>query len=597
MFINKIHKKNTYLIIGLIFIIFWLWPLWNMNGLAVVSDGNLYLQSMEAVKIAILDFSQLPQNNPWIMGGQPHSLQLMSPLSIKFWIFMALETKTALSVYMLFAFMLLLYGSYKIASYYFKDENLKYSFALLSIFNIALIFHLKAGHYIFLSFCYFPLILYFLFKHRSMKYSGVFSGYLFGMMLDDDFAYISAYCIVILSLFIIYFFINFKNKNRQKLLYWCFFFILTTLSVICYKLNIFYEIQNDFPRIGSSSDLSNIFSLLKSYLIPYYKLEGGVFASKRFCTSTWENSVYIGLIAFIFIFFSFKNKFNTAHYIVIFLFLLQLGTLTYLPYGLLKNLPIFESHGCYNRVRIFNSFYLSFLILSGFSYICKNKDLFKGKYFKLYEFRTYILIFILIERLFTSHLLMHDTHKDYKDVDKFSRYFVEYKNYNILDKYKNNKNFFNYSNLPPYEATKQNIGIMRYGGHSFYSYNPYIDENYIGSYAVDEKEYQGEFTIDGKIIRPDFWSPNVIIFNNLEINKKLNLNMNPNRGWKLNGDDLFVNHKVWEHNKKFIIDVKEPSITLKYDTPGINRGIIMNFLILFILFITIYKFKKSKLIK
>ena len=97
---------------------------------------------------------------------------------------------------------------------------------------------------------------------------------------------------------------NFKNKNRQKLLYWCFFFVLTALSVICYKLNIFYEIRNDFPRSGSSGYLSNIFSLLKSYLLPYYKLEGSVFASKRYCTSTWENSVYIGLIAFIFIFFS-----------------------------------------------------------------------------------------------------------------------------------------------------------------------------------------------------------------------------------------------------------------------------------------------------
>jgi hypothetical protein len=92
MFLNKIHKKNTYLIIGLIFIIFWLWLLWNMNDLAVVSDGNLYLQNTEAIKIAILDFSQLPQNNPWIMGGKPQSLHLMSPLSIKFWIFIAFET-------------------------------------------------------------------------------------------------------------------------------------------------------------------------------------------------------------------------------------------------------------------------------------------------------------------------------------------------------------------------------------------------------------------------------------------------------------------------------------------------------------------------
>ena len=67
--------------------------------------------------------------------------------------------------------------------------------------------------------------------------------------------------------------------------------------------------------------------------------------------------------------------------------------------------------------------------------------------------------------------------------------------------------------------------------------------------------------------------------------------MNPNKGWKLNGDDLFINHKVWEHNKKFIINVKEPSIRLEYEAPGKNRGIIMNFLILFTLLIIIYRFK------
>ena len=356
MFKRNFLTKNVFLILGSIFIFFWLYPLWYTHDLAVVSDGNTFLQRIEAFKITILNYKQFPQNNPWSMGGHPQSLSLISPLSIKFWIFLGLETKTALSVYMLFVFILLLYGSYKVACYYFKDENLKYVFALLSIFNIALIFHLKAGHFIFLSFCYFPLILFFLFKHRTMKYSGVFSGYLFGMMLDDDFAYMSAYCLIILGFFIIYFFRNFKNKNRQKLFYWIFFFTLTSLCLICYKLNIFYEIRQEFPRSGSSSNFTNIFTMLKSYLVPYYELKGDVFAARRYCQSTWENSVYIGLVAFIFIYFSFKNKFNTAHYVVIFLFLLQLGTLSYLPYGLLKSFPVYESHVCYNRIRVFNSF-------------------------------------------------------------------------------------------------------------------------------------------------------------------------------------------------------------------------------------------------
>lgn len=590
MFTNKIHKKKIYLISGLIFIIFWLFPLWNMHDLAVFWDGNNYLAGMESFKVSILDYNQFPQNSPWQRGGRPESLYLMSPLSIRFWFFIIFETKDAMSLYLLFCFMILFYGSYKISSFYFKNEVFKFFFAFLSIFNIALIFHLKAGHYIFLSFCYFPLILYFLFKYKTYKFAGIFSGYLFGLMLDDDMAYMPSYCILILGLFIINFSLNFKNDNRKKLLYWIYFFSITTLCVMSYKLSIFYEIRAEFPRSGGSGYFSNIFSLLKSYLIPYYDLQGGIFSARRYCDQTWENSVYIGFIALIFIYYSFKNKLNSAHYILIFLMLLQLGTSSLLPYGLLQNFPIFESHVCYNRVRVFNSFYLSFLILYGFIYISKNEDYFQKKFPKIYQFRNYIIIFILIERLFTSHVLMYNTHRSYGDLNN-SKHDISYKTYNILEKYKNNTEFFNYSILPSYEAIKQKIGIMRYGGDSYLPYTPYGDDNYIGPFAIDEKEYESEFNIDEKVIKPKFWSPNVIEFEDLDLGKKLKLNMNPNRGWMLNEKSLFPDHKVWEPNKEFIIDITESYIKLEYEQPGKKRGIMLNIFAIVLLSISIIKFR------
>jgi len=593
MFTNKIHKKNICLISGFIFIIFWLFPIWNMQDLAVFGDGNNYLAGIESFKVSILDYKQFPQNSPWQRGGRPESIYLISPISIKFWFFIIFETKTALSLYLLFCFIILFYGSYKVAGFYFRKELFKFFFALLSIFNIALIFHLKAGHYIFLSFCYFPLILYFLFKYKTYKFAGVFSGYLFGLMLDDDLAYMSSYCILILGIFVINFFLNFKNDNRKKLLYWIYFFSLTSVCVVGYKLNIFYEIRAEFPRSDGSGYFSNILSLLKSYLIPYYDLQGGVFNARRFCESTWENSVYIGLIAFLFIYYSFKNKLNSAHYILIFLMLLQLGTLPLLPYGLLQNFPIFESHVCYNRVRVFNSFYFSFLILFGFLYISKNKDYFQKKYLKIYEYRNYLIIFILIERLFSSHLLMYNTYRSYENLNN-SRYDSSYKTYNILKKYKNNKEFFNYSILPPYEAIKQKIGIMRYGGDSYLPYIAYGDENYLGQFAIDEKEYQGEFSIDKKSVKPGFWSPNIIEFTDLDLGKKLKLNMNPNRGWMLNGVPLFPNNKVWEPNKEFIVDIKESYLKFEYKQPGKTRGTIVNVLAIILLLISIVKLRNHR---
>ncbi len=590
----KIDNNIFIAIFITIFITFWLWPLWNMNGLAVVSDANGYLQKIEAFKVTLIEYKQFPQNNPWIRGGQPLSVLILSPFSVQFWLALIFETKIAISYYILFCFLILFYGSYKLSSFYFKEKLFKYSFALLSIFNIGLLFQLKGGHFVFLSFCYFPLILYFLLKHRSMKYSGIFSGYFYGLMLDTDVAYMSSYCALILVIYIIYFFLNFKNKSREKLIRWIYLFTLTALCVVGYKLNLLLEIRGEFARNdGGSGYYSNLFSLVKSYLIPYYELSGNTFPGRRFCQSTWENSVYIGVIGFIFIYYSFKNSLNLIHYIVILLFLLQLGTKPFLPYGILQNLPVFDSHVCYNRVRSFNSFYLSFLILFGFHYISQNKSVFKSKLQKLYKYRNYLLIFVILERLLTSHLLIYNTHKDYKDVNTFSKYFVPFKNYEILKNFKSNDKFFNYSLLPTYEATKQNIGVMRWDGESFFNFTSYIEDGYFGPYAKDEAEYKGEFTVDEKIIEPSYWSPNLIIFKNLELNKKLKLNMSPNRGWKLNNKDLFPKNNIWDHNKEFIINITEPNITLKYEVPGKKRGIIINFSILFILLISLFYFRKK----
>ena len=278
---------------------------------------------------------------------------------------------------------------------------------------------------------------------------------------------------------------------------------------------------------------------------------------------------------------------------MILLFLLQLGTKPFLPYGILQNLPVFDSHVCYNRVRRFNSFYLSFLILYGFHYISQNKSVFKFKFQKLYKYRNYLLIFVILERLLTSHLLIYNTHKDYKDTNIFSKDFVPFKNYEVLKNFENNKKFFNYSLLPTYEATKQNIGVMRWDGESFFNFTSYIEDGYFGPYAKDEVEYKGEFTIDEKIIEPSYWSPNLIIFKNLELNKKLKLNMSPNRGWKLNNKDLFPKNNIWDHNKEFTINITEPNITLKYEVPGKKRGIIINFFILLFLLISLLYFRKK----
>jgi hypothetical protein len=188
-----------------------------------------------------------------------------------------------------------------------------------------------------------------------------------------------------------------------------------------------------------------------------------------------------------------------------------------------------------------------------------------------------LIVLITAERLFIGHLIIRDTHKTYDEAGKF---------YSTYKKYPNNKDFFNVSVLPPYEATLNNIGILRGGGDSHLpmDYGEKIDGVYPGTIGFDEEGYVGEFYQNKKVIKPDYWSPNLIKFSNLNPNELLTVNMNRSKFWYANGKKLFPNDRVIEVKKKFMVyPNKDGNLMLSFQYPGKKIGIILT-IIFFLVF-------------
>ena len=96
--------------------------------------------------------------------------------------------------------------------------------------------------------------------------------------------------------------------------------------------------------------------------------------------------------------------------------------------------------------------------------------------------------------------------------------------------------------------------------------------------------YRGEYSIDEAPVTPTLWSPNRILFRKLPPGKTLDVNLNPGRGWSLNGLPLFEKLGTFELEKYFRVRVPPSGVVdLRYTPPGLTLGISVSILSLLVL--------------
>jgi hypothetical protein len=200
----------------------------------------------------------------------------------------------------------------------------------------------------------------------------------------------------------------------------------------------------------------------------------------------------------------------------------------------------------------------------------------------------FIGLFIALEHIVLGFIIMRGTHIDIEKADPFYRSHYAYIGRS------SKSDFMNASVLPPYEATKLNIGILRGGGDSHLPMNYWEGEDgYKGPIGSDETGYIAEFVQEGTGVRPAYWSPNRIKFKGLKPNIPLIVNMNPGKAWYNNGQQLFPHYRIIETYTPFVVmPDKNGIVDLTYRYPGRILGILVTVFMLMVSMVVVWVFKK-----
>ncbi len=589
------NKTLIHLIIFLL-ITSWFYPIWYMHDLAVLGDGNIYLQRFEAIRKTVVEFGQWPGNNPWNAGGQPIEgtpgrfiISLIGLLTVLF------GAKTGLGISLIIFNAIGYFGSLKLAKLFCNKTYFKHIFAILIVTNSAVLFHFSAGHFIFLNYYLIPIIFYYFFRFNKDKWSGLKTGILVGIAFNENPTYLVQFLMLILSSIGTFYFFKSSSEIKKKIIFWIITFIPSFGMIISFHLITLLYTIGDFPRTNSQIFLYPIETILKSFFYPYIDIvkvfsdPAGV--SGGSCTlSSHENAMYIGILSIPFIIASFYKGIRWWHIVSFILILCSIGNNSILlPMYWIQKIPTYDSLGCFNRIRMITSIFISICVVDGMNFLYNQ---FREKIIKIkvsliknpISIKKSSLLLILIisvvtERVFIGYLIIQDTHKDYSEVENF---------YSFYKKYPDNKDFINLKIISPYEGTLNNIGILRGGGDSHLpmDYGKNSEGIYPGTIGFDEIGYIGEFSQNKKLIKADYWSPNLIKFSKLNPNVPLTVNMNRSKFWYANGKKLFPNDRIIEVKKKFLaLPDKEGNLILSYVYPGKKIGVVLT--ILFFLFLCV----------
>ena len=537
-------------------------------------NGRFDWEGMEANYWAIYNtvriFHEIPGNNPWIGGGMPlgtgtygFSFGLFSILSIFFNPHVGL--RVAVGIY----YCLGIIGCFKLANYFKLPDNLKLKFSAYFLLSNSLAWHLYAGHIIFINILLLPLLIYFIFIFKKNIYSGFLFGIFFAIGCMDNIAYSMQYIVcVLISIFIIT-----KTEEKKEFIFFIISALLTFSTLVFFTLLSLLPMIQDFSRASTGWNRYRIYDFFLFSALPFFKHLWGV-SKGDLCTGVHEMGNYLGIAPMVFFIYQIHKK--KYIYTLPFFFLLAFysSDLWFLSFNyILKLLPTFEGHGCMARIRILSPF----IFVCFFYYAYKKGDATKIVIFsKTIKYNTILTISVL-EVFFSSFIVLVQSHtiQNFGDIHGYSQTF-----YNIESPL---------NNIRVDEYTKSNIGVLAFG----YSNIPAMRK----SIGIGNQEYKHEYTQNGKIIEPVYWSPNRVIFKSTDNRNCVDTNIQLSRAWSLNGELVYKNFKIYENNNVICaFPDKEGVVDLKWVRPYSKNALQINLTLLLItLGFLFYAFiKKSK---
>lgn len=575
--ISKFRFSNRLVVLLSLFAVaIWALPIWFTPGMTGIADWDTAMHRFEAIRLTMMEFGQWPGHNPWTIGGIPLlgnptvSLLSVDGLMVLFFgTFWGL--KLGVLVYLSIGFI----GAWKLSGIWWKGRFIRLAFAFFVTANPALAYHYTVGHLLFQTFCFMPLLFYFLFRFNQDKWSGLKAAVVLGIAFNDSPGYIVQYGVLILICLYAYLLVSRYKENSRMLLCWLALFVPTCAALTFYRTVTILPLAFDFPRVSNLRTHFDWPGLLKLYFFPYTKL-GSILPVDKYSSLAYTHEVcsYAGIIAFFLFLLSLRRGFRWWHAMALLLAWAGSGNDSYfhIMYWIQK-IPSFSSHGCFTRIRMFTLLFFGIAAVWGLNYLWMKYREHNIRFFR------YIIIGIGIlmaaEPLLVSRLIMKSSHVKLAPWagDNPSNKFQSISSLSWPEDTPGN--IKNYANLT-YRAIRMNLGWLHGYGDS------YIPDD-TARVGRDKPGYMGEFHQGGKAVEPAFWSPNRIVFKELKRGVPLIVNLNPGNPWYSNGRRLFPEYRIVEPTKPFeVMPDENGAVELTYHHPGQALGIIGTVVLLLI---------------
>lgn len=536
-------------------------------------DPDYYFQIYEAFRVSVVHYHQLPLWNPWISGGIPlfaniqfGLVSLQAPLVLIFGAVMGL--KVSIIFYQIFAF----FGFKRLFEKGFKTPNLRaILLAYIPVFGSFFVYRAVGGHFTFLLVAFVPwLILFYL--QRAKKLNWLWFAITYSFMVWTSPHYITIMSMAVLGLWFVYELIGraYKQyKTKELPSFWrslkpdAAFWIKAGAAIIVltvYRMYYVVSFIKDFPRpqtatgegfTGIGTGLYAIWGPNQYNYQPHLSSGFG-----------WvEASTYIGIgtlvclliVAFVFwqdrlkkqAVFSYSLLLLVALFVTF--FILGMGDFgKFSPYVVLNKFPIFSSMRVATRWLMWASL-VSLFILAAY----RSKRF--TKTINIILFLTVIELFVtglgIIGKTFIVQPQQYRS--AYAGFDQEFHYRVP------RPQYANDANFqavYPYDENM-YETTRNNLGQVIAGDSLVDTRQP--------NTTIRCGANQGGCNFISTNARVKYWSPNKIILERTA-DGPINLNMNPGKGWTVNGAYVFGNYKITDPKSAFIITDPSHTITLQY---------------------------------
>ena len=226
MKINRKYETFLWLLFCFLAVALWASPIWFTPGMIGIGDWDIIMQRYEVLRRTVMDFGQWPGHNPWNAGGVPFlGTPLLSILSIKGLLVLALGTYWGLRAGVLIYVFICFMGSWKLSGIWWKDRFIRLVFSFYVTSNTALAYHSAVGHLMFQTFCFMPLLIFFLFRFNQDKWSGLKAAIVLGVAFNDSPMYMVQYGMLVLGCIYAYLFLSNYKENARALIRWIIIFI------------------------------------------------------------------------------------------------------------------------------------------------------------------------------------------------------------------------------------------------------------------------------------------------------------------------------------------------------------------------------------